>query len=67
MAEIVLKADATRGVAVEVGQRVEKGELLGVAADGSGELAAPESGVVKSIIFEGEKHVFEIALSFIGD
>ena len=67
MAEIVLKADATSGVEVEVGQCVGKGDRLGVAADGFGELAAPEAGVVENVTFDGENHVFEIRLSLIGE
>ena len=58
--EIILKAEATRGLKVKVGDRVRQGEHVG-RAEGEA-VTSPVTGVVKRITFEAERHEFVIVI-----
>ena len=60
MVIVRLRVEATEGVQVEVGQRVEKGMVIG--RRGEDEVTADKAGVVESIVFDGEKHEFEVVI-----
>lgn len=53
------KVDATFGVSVNVGDKVKKGDKLGLTPDLK-DVEARKEGVIKNIIFNGEKHIFLI-------
>ena len=55
-----LRVEATGGVQVQVGQRVENGTVIGLR--GEGQVVADIAGVVESIVFDGEKHEFEVVI-----
>ena len=55
-----LRVEATGGVQVQVDQRVENGTVIGLR--GEGQVVVDIAGVVESIVFDGEKHEFEVVI-----
>ncbi len=55
------KVDATFGVLVKIGERVKKGDKLGLSSELK-EIISEEEGIVKNIIFDGQEHVFIIEI-----
>jgi len=60
MGVMKLKVDATVGVRVGVGERVEKGTTIG---EMEGETVVSDgAGIVESIEFDGTRHEFEVII-----
>ncbi len=62
MRDIVLKADATSGLKVKVGDRIQRGDKIGTNPQTGEPLTSPVSGVIKDLSFEPENHVFRVLL-----
>jgi Na+-translocating ferredoxin:NAD+ oxidoreductase RnfC subunit len=62
MPDIILKADATFGLRVKTGDRVEKGKQIGTSIQTGKPLLSPTSGIIESISFNPHDHTFEIHL-----
>ena len=62
MGDIILKADATSGLKVKLGQKVQKGERLGTTPDTNKPLICPAEGVVEKISFNPDEHDFTIVI-----
>jgi len=58
---MIYKVDATFGVLVKIGERVKKGDKLGLSSELK-EIISEEEGIVKNIIFDGQEHVFIIEI-----
>ena len=58
---MIYKVDATFGVLVKIGERVKKGDKLGLSSNLE-EIISEEEGIVKNIIFDGQEHVFIIEI-----
>ena len=62
MSDVVLKADATFGLKVQVSDTVQEGDEIGMEPDTSGALISPVSGIIKGVSFDAEEHTFEILI-----
>jgi len=62
MKAVILKVDATFGVKVQAGDRVQQGDEIGIKADTLEMLTAAVSGIVKGVSFNAESHTFEVRL-----
>jgi Na+-translocating ferredoxin:NAD+ oxidoreductase RnfC subunit len=62
MSEVVLKADATFGLKVQVADTVQQGDEIGTKPDTSEPLTSPVSGIIKGVSFNAEDHTFEILI-----
>ncbi len=60
MGVVRIRIEATRGVRVRVGERIEKGAMIGWR--GENEVASKSAGIVESITFDGEKHEFKVMI-----
>lgn len=58
---MIYKVDATFGVLVKIGDKVEKNEKLGLSSDLK-DVLSEEEGIVKNITFDGNEHVFIIEI-----
>lgn len=58
---MIYKVDATFGILVKVGDKVKRGEKLGVSSDLK-DVLVEEEGTVKNILFDGNQHVFIIEI-----
>ena len=58
---VILKADASFDLEVEVGDKVNKGDILGTQPD-SEPLVSPTRAAIKEIKFNSSQHCFEIIL-----
>ncbi len=58
---MIYKVDATFGVLVKEGDKVKKGDKLGLLKDLK-DVICEEDGIVKRIIFNGKEHVFLIEI-----
>lgn len=58
-----LEVDATFGISWKIGDYIQKGQVLGKAAEGKNiQVTAPQSGIVQAVVFDAEKHVLSIEL-----
>ncbi len=57
-----LQVEATPGIKIKVGDRVKKGEKVGLSPDLNNSVLSPREGIVEDIAFEGAKHMFVIRL-----
>jgi Na+-translocating ferredoxin:NAD+ oxidoreductase RnfC subunit len=62
MREVVLEVDATFGLKVQAGDRVQRGDEIGIKAGTSEVLTAAVSGTVKGVAFDAASHTFEVRL-----
>jgi Na+-translocating ferredoxin:NAD+ oxidoreductase RnfC subunit len=62
MSRISLNVDATCGLAVKVGDRVEAGDRIGNAPETGQPVETPVSGVVASVDFQSDDHSFLVAI-----
>ena len=60
---VTVTVEATGGTSVGPGDRVRRGQDLGLAPDFDGRVLSPVSGVVKACGFDAERHVFEITIA----
>lgn len=58
---MIYKVDATFGVLVKVGDKVKKGDKLGLSQDLK-DVIVEEDGEVKNIKFVGGEHIFIIEI-----
>jgi|YelNatPaOPRAMG01_1025707.scaffolds.fasta_scaffold00665_6 biotin carboxyl carrier protein len=58
---MIYKVDATFGVLVKIGERVKKGDKLGLSSNLK-DIISEEEGIVKNIIFDGQEHIFIIEI-----
>lgn len=58
---MIYKVEATFGVLVKEGDKVNKGDKLGLSRDLK-DIICEEEGIVKRIIFDGNEHVFLIEI-----
>ncbi len=63
MSEIVLKVDATFGTKIKTGDKVHRGDILGILPNSRRSLRAPSAGVIKDVSFCSHDHTFTIALT----
>ncbi|HOJ92535.1 MAG TPA: hypothetical protein PKW23_02590 [Dictyoglomaceae bacterium] len=56
---MIYKVDATFGILVRVGDKIQKGDKLGIDKNLK-DILAQEDGVVKNIVFDGNEHMFLI-------
>lgn len=59
---IVLRVDATYGVAVKRGDVVCAGEAVSAAASAQTSCVCPVSGVVQEVRFEPDRHEFVVSI-----
>jgi len=60
--EITVRAEATFGLKVRIGDRVRRGQLIGISADTKEPLPSPLTGIVKGVEFDSEEHAFVVVL-----
>lgn len=58
---MIYKVDATFGVLVKIGDKVKKGDKLGLSSNLK-DILVEEEGTVKNILFDGNQHVFIIEI-----
>ncbi|MGB9857506.1 MAG: hypothetical protein ACPLKX_05095 [Dictyoglomaceae bacterium] len=58
---MIYKVDATFGTLVKIGDKVKKGDKLGLSSNLK-DVLSEEEGIVKNITFEGQEHVFIIEI-----
>ena len=61
-AAIEVEVEATGGVNVQLGDRISRGQALGLAPAFSGPVVSPADGVVAAIGFNPTTHRFEISI-----
>jgi Na+-translocating ferredoxin:NAD+ oxidoreductase RnfC subunit len=57
---IILKADATYDLKIKAGDKVRKGEKIGLEPGKTEPLISPISGTVNKLVFNSSEHCFEI-------
>ncbi len=57
-----LQVEATSGIKIKVGDRVKKGEKVGLSPGPNNSVLSPREGIVEDIAFDSEKHMFAIRL-----
>ena len=60
--EFVVYVEASFGVKAKVGDKVGKGEKIGISLDPSISVVSPVNGVIKDVSFNGKSHVFVIKI-----
>jgi len=60
---VTVTIEATGGTSVGPGDRVRRGQDLGLAPDFDGRVLSPVPGIVKACGFDAERHVFEITIA----
>jgi hypothetical protein len=67
MNEIVLKVDATFGPKVKIGDKIHRGDIVGVIPNSRRSLRAPVGGIIKEVSFCSQDHSFTIILTQTAD
>ena len=63
MADTVLRADATFGLKVKVGDTIRPLEKIGSTGGNRCPVTSPVSGIVESISFDPDSHEFVVVIS----
>lgn len=61
--ELILKLDAAFATGLNVGDKVRKGDYIGLDSNTQQPLVVSEPGTVKSISFDSEEHCFTVVIS----
>lgn len=59
---ITLKIEATSGIKKKVGNKVKKGEKIGICPDLKNHIFSPVNGTIEDISFNGHRHVFVVKI-----
>ncbi len=60
MAAIMLQVEAGPGVKIKVGDKVKKGEKIGISPDQTNLILSPVNGIIEDISFDGQGHLFVV-------